>query len=145
MKNFKRSLRSIVAVAIVAGTSAVGPAMTHAATPVVETDHGAFVRIVGNPGDGTIKFQYGWQSSTSASDAAGYWIGVYDVTHSTYVWSSDTGPIDLPDYLNRNAHPTPDLANGDYKVVFFVRETYSGPVSNLAEIELPFEVNNSMM
>jgi hypothetical protein len=57
------------------------------------------------------------------------------------VWNSDTGPIDLPSQLKRNAHPTSELPDGDYKIVFFVRRTYTQPVTNLAEIEVPFSVD----
>lgn len=145
MKSIKHSLQSALAVVIVAGAGLVAPAMTKAATPVIDRDQGAFVRIVGNPADGTIKFQYGWSASTPSSDGAGYWIGVYDVTNSTYLWADDTGEMDLPAKMFRNAHPTSELPDGEYKVVFFVRETYDGPVTNIAEIELPFIVDNSMM
>lgn len=139
----KRSVRStLVGVAAAAGLLFGGQSMVTAAPPVVDTDDGAFVRIVGNPADGTAKFQFGWEAGSAASDAAGYWVGVYDVTNSHYEWSFDTGAIDLPDAFFRNAKPTVDLPNGDYKVVFFVRGTY-GPATNLAEIELPFEVTNS--
>ncbi len=40
------------------------------------------MRLLGNPADGTAKFQYGWEESTDASDAARYWVGLYDVTNS---------------------------------------------------------------
>jgi hypothetical protein len=71
--------------------------------------------------------------------------GIAAISQSEYVWASDTGDSELPDRLFRNAKPTPDLPEGDYKVVFFVRESYEGPVSNIAEIELPFVVEYSMM
>lgn len=67
---------------------------------------------------------------------------MYDVTHSHYVWSADTGAVDLPEEFFRNARPTAELPNGDYKVVFFVRGTY-GPATNISEIELPFVVSTS--
>ena len=142
MKNIKRSIQSAVVLTLLAGVNVVAPSVTHAARPVVETDHGAFVRIVGNPMDGTIKWQYGWADHTIASDAAGYWIGVYDVTHSHYVWATDTGVVSLPSVYRHNAHPTADLPDGDYKVVFFVRQTYDEPVTNLAELEVPFTVHH---
>ena len=145
MKNFKRSLRGVVATAITVGVSMAAPTVTHAAKPQVATDDGAFVRVLGNPGDGTIKFQFGWFDESAASDAAGYWVGLYDVTHSHYVWSFDTGPVEMPDQLMRNAVPTAELPNGEYKVVFFVRDTYGEPTTNIAEIEYPITVNNSMM
>ena len=143
MKNSKRTLRHVAVIATVMGASLVGSSVTQAATPAVTTDDGAFIRMLGNPSEGTVKFQFGWADSTVASNAAGYWVGVYDVTNSRYLWNSDTGPIDLPDQLSRNAHPTSELQNGNYKVVFFVRATYAGPVTNLAEIEVPFVVVNS--
>jgi hypothetical protein len=99
--------------------------------------------MLGNPADGTAKFQFGWEEDTPASDAAGYWVGVYDVTNSTYVWNMDTGPIPLPDEIRKNALPTSELSDGDYKVVLFVRDSYE-PTTNIAEIEVPFTVMASM-
>jgi len=141
-------MRKLMSAAI-AATAAAGllvvanPMVSQAAPPSVVQDDGAFVRMLGNPADGTAKFQFGWSDSTPASDAAGYWIGVYDVTNSHYVWWMDTGPVDLPSALTRNAKPTPDLPNGEYKVVFFVRAGYE-PTTNISEIELFFTVTNSM-
>jgi len=145
MRSNRRRVRKLVAVATVIGISLAGSSMAQAVRPSVTTDDGAFVRMLGNPTDGTVKFQFGWASSTVASDAAGYWVGVYDVTNSKYIWNSDTGPVDLPDQLKRNARPTTELPDGRYKVVFFVRETYVQPVMNLAEIEVPFIVDNDDM
>ena len=142
-------MRKLMSAAI-AATAAAGllvvanPMVSQAAPPSVVQDDGAFVRMLGNPADGTAKFQFGWSASTPASDAAGYWIGVYDVTNSHYVWWMDTGPVDLPSALTRNAKPTPDLPNGEYKVVFFVRAGYE-PTTNISEIELFFTVTNSMV
>lgn len=145
MRSNRRRVRKLVAVATVIGISLAGSSMAQAVRPSVTTDDGAFVRMLGNPTDGTVKFQFGWASSTVASDAAGYWVGVYDVTNSKYIWNSDTGPVDLPDQLKRNGRPTTELPDGRYKVVFFVRETYVQPVMNLAEIEVPFIVDNGDM
>lgn len=142
-------MRKLMSAAI-AATAAAGllvvanPMVSQAAPPTVVQDDGAFVRMLGNPADGTAKFQFGWSDSTPASDAAGYWIGVYDVTNSHYVWWMDTGPVDLPSALTRNAKPTPELPNGEYKVVFFVRAGYE-PTTNISEIELFFTVTNSMV
>lgn len=143
MKFSKRPLRLLVAAAIMAGAGLASPIMTHAAAPSVMQDDGAYVKILGNPADGTAKFQFGWTKSTPASDAAGYWLGIYDVTNSHYVWSYDTGAVDLPNAYFGNARPTPDLPDGEYKVVFFVRATYE-PATNISEIEFPFTVNHSL-
>ena len=139
----KRMRRGTIAVAAAASILAIGSSAANAAPPTVATDDGAFVRLLGKPADGTAKFQFGWSEGTVASDAAGYWVGIYDVTHSHYVWSTDTGPVDLPEEFTRNAKPTTELPNGEYKVVYFVREAYE-PTTNLSEIELFFTVNNSM-
>lgn len=118
----------------------MSPVTTHAAVPLIEEDDGAFVRLLGNPSEGTAKFQFGWTSSSPSSNAAGYWVGLYDVTNSHYEWVLETGPIDLPDSYFRNVRPTADLPNGEYKVVLFVRGTY-GPATNIVEIEVPFSVD----
>ena len=145
MKKRNRSLRRLaMAVAATAGTVAVNAPGASAGVPSMMEDDGAYVRLIGNPADGTAKFQYGWVGGTAASDAAGYWVGLYDVTNSHYEWSFDTGEVDLPDALFRNAKPTAELPNGEYKVVFFVRDAY-GPATNISEIEFPFTVSNSMM
>lgn len=139
--------RPITRIAALAAAVCIGltlPAKTYAAQPTLARDDGAFVRLLGNPADGTAKFQFGWESGTPASGAVGYWIGVYDVTNSHYEWSFDTGPTDLPEEFFRNARPTAYLPNGEYKVNFFVRGTY-GPATNLAEIEFHFTVTGSAM
>jgi hypothetical protein len=141
MKRIMRATLGAVAAATL--LSVGGAAVTSAAPPVVAQDSGAFVRLVGNPSDGTAKFQFGWTESTPSSAAAGYWVGIYDVTNSQYVWNFDTGPVSLPSELTRNAKPTPNLPNGEYKVVFFVRATYTDPVTNIAVIELPFTVSRT--
>ncbi len=142
MKNNRISLKRLVGAATVAGALLASPTATHAAQPSVMQDDGAYVRLVGNPADGTVKFQFGWGASTPASNAVGYWVGVYDVTNSHYIWVIETEMIDLPEQYFRNGKPTVDLPNGEYKINLFVRGSYT-PVSNLAEIEFPFEVTNS--
>ena len=156
MKRMRSTLRSAAAVAVLAGVTLASPAVTQAAPPIekgvvhstaIETNNGAYVRIIGDPSYGTVKFQYGWSAWTRASrEAVGYWVGVYDITRSTYVWVVATdaeGPMDLPDVFFRNAVPTEDLANGEYKVNFFVRKSYAEPVTNVAEIELEFTVDSN--
>ena len=139
MRRMKSTLRKAAIVSAVMLPVAVGSMEAMAAPPYVVEDEGAYVRMLGNPADGTAKFQFGWEEDTPASDAAGYWVGVYDVTNSTYVWNMDTGPIPLPDEIRKNALPTSELSDGDYKVVLFVRDSYE-PTTNIAEIEVPFTV-----
>jgi hypothetical protein len=153
MKRISNAARAAaVGVAILAAGAS---SMVSAAPPVVVADAGAYVRLVGNPSDGTAKFQFGWEEDTPSSDPAGFWIGLYDVTNSHYEWSVDTEwsedsewvyvnkPTELGDSLFLNARPTSDLEDGDYKVVMFVRASY-GPEVNVASIEVPFTVDASM-
>lgn len=138
----RRLSASLAAAAVAAGLGIGGSTATLAAQPYVERDAGAYVRLVGNPADGTAKFQYGWDEDTAASEAVGYWIGVYDVTNSHYEWVKAFEDVDLPEEFFRNAKPTENLPNGQYKVVFFVRGSYE-PTTNISEIELYFDVTNS--
>ena len=155
MKNISNTIRRATAVVAVAGVGLVSPAVATAApqaekvhSTALGADDGAFVRIVGDPSYGTVKFQYGWSAGTEvASDAVGYWVGVYDITRSTYVWvmaTDDKGAMDLPDQFFRNARPTIELRDGEYKVNFFVRDSYGDPVTNVAEIELEFSVTRAL-
>ena len=153
MKRIPKAARAAAAGAaiLVAGASS----LASAAPPRIDVDEGAFVRLVGNPADGTAKFQFGWEEDTPSSDPAGFWIGLYDVTNSHYEWSYDTEwtdedewlhvnkPAELGDSLFLNARPTSDLDDGDYKVVMFVRQSYE-PTVNIASIEVPFTVDASM-
>lgn len=139
----KRKRSVLLAGAAVVASVVGGVGVTNAAPPEVVRDEGAFVRLVGNPADGTAKFQYGWDEDTAASEAVGYWVGLYDVTNSHYEWVIAYEDVELPDEFFRNAKPTPDLPNGEYKVVFFVRGSYE-PTTNISDIELPFMVTNSM-
>ena len=156
MRNLTQTIRRVVAVAVITGAGLASPSVTNAAPPliqkdrgfvVIEKDQGAFVRITGDTSYGTIKFQFGWSADTPASaGAVGYWVGVYDVTNSHYEWviaTDDAGAMEFPDAYFKNAIPTWGLANGQYKVNFFVRNSYDEPVTNVAEIELPFSVTNS--
>jgi hypothetical protein len=157
MKNIKHTLRRTVAVAIIAGVGLASPAVTNAAPPAgtaiigsyaLGTENGAYVRIIGDPSDGTLRFQFGWSKGTLAStQAVGYTFGLYDVTNSTYVLY-DYFPIDGEDIyvsqlpqLFRNGPTLPKLQNGMYKVNFFVRKTYTPSVTNVAAIEVPFTVD----
>jgi hypothetical protein len=155
MKNITHTFRRATAVVAVASVGLVSPAVATAAPPIEKvnstalgTDDGAFVRIVGDPSYGTVKFQFGWSAGTDASmEAVGYWVGVYDITRSTYVWvmaTDDKGAMDLPEQFFRNARPTVELPIGEYKVNFFVRDSYGDPVTNVAEIELEFSVTTAL-
>lgn len=153
MKNIPYMIRRATALVAVAGVGLASPAAATAAPPIEKvhstalgTDDGAFVRVVGDPSYGIVKFQYGWSVGTEAArEAVGYWVGVYDITRSTYVWvmaTDDKGAMDLPDQFFRNARPTTELRAGEYKVNFFVRDSYGEPVTNVAEIELEFTVDS---
>ena len=60
-------MKKILSVILVLGILAVlvGSFSTVAASvPVVTEDNGAYVRVVGDPSEGTVKFQYGWNEGT---------------------------------------------------------------------------------
>jgi hypothetical protein len=134
----KITLTVILALVMVL-TMVIGFSTTAAADqPTFASDKGAYVRLLGTPENGTVKFQYGWEKDTPASAAVGYWVGVYDVTNSHYEWSFDTGPFAAPvPELFLNAHPTPKLDPGVYKINFFVRASYS-PDTNIVDMDGAF-------
>ena len=153
----KRRTSLLLAAAAMAASVVGGAAVTNAAPPQVATDAGAFVRLLGDPSTGDVKFQYGWNDEFAEQAPEGYWLGIYDVTNGHYVWAFDSidpesenfpawslhPSLDLTQAMKRNAKPTIDLPNGKYQVNFFVRGSYE-PVVNLAEIEFEFDVTNSM-
>lgn len=155
----KRRMSLLLAAAAVTASVVGGSVVTNAAPPVLKEDDNevAFVRLLGDPSTGDVKFQFGWYEEMAELTPEGYWLGIYDVTNSHYEWSFDsedanpenvpkwglTPPIDFSKAMIRNARITEDLPNGEYKVVFFVRDSY-GPTTNISEIELPFQVTNSM-
>jgi hypothetical protein len=114
-------------------------------------DNGAYVTLGKTPTSTSgVEFNYGWNNSNQfAAPAVGYFIGIYDVTNSQYVWSSDN-------LLPQLSAPTPgqfswssinvryadvgSLPPGDYFINFFVRSSYAFPVTNAAEVVLPFTV-----
>jgi hypothetical protein len=110
---------------------------------VVQPGGGAYV-IVTNLEPGDLDFNYGWNNSSNfASAALGYWLGVYDITGSTYVWSSEnqfTEPD--PKMLKLSSLDTSTLVSGhDYAINFFVRDAYneSGQgTSNVTEVQVYF-------
>lgn len=154
--------RSSLMLAAAAVTASVigGSVPINAAPPAVMEDPNeiTFVRLLGDPSSGDVKFQYGWFADMAELTPEGYWLGIYDVTNSHYVWAFDsqdtepgnvprwgvTPPIDFSRASVRNAKITEDLPNGTYKVNFFVRDSYGEPTTNLAEIEFEFQVTDSM-
>ena len=114
------------------------------------TDNGAFVVLGGPPVNGEIAFSYGWNNTNQfAAAPVGYWLGIYDVTNSHYVWASENllplSPEGGPGTLNWRSLKIQysDLANlapGDYSINFFVRSSYSDPVTNVAVVELHFSI-----
>ena len=138
-RRFTNALRVVALLAVVGGAAA------HAAPPTSATTvDGAYVVIGKPPGAGGMDFKFGWHNNAQLpAPAVGYWIGVYDITNSRYLWANETPVIpSVPgtltaegaDFSYRDMTP---LAPGEYKVNFFVR---SGPGTNAVVIELPFTV-----
>jgi hypothetical protein len=136
-----KKVLAVILTLVMALTTVLCFSSTAAAEPVVTQDNGAYVRLLGNPAKGTVKFQYGWEEGTLASaEAVGYWLGIYDVTNSHYEWAFDTEQFAAPvPELFLNAHPT-QLPPGDYCINFFVRDSYGYPVTNVAIVQAYFTV-----
>ncbi len=136
---------------VLALSTVVAPRAALAAPPTSSAvDNGAFVTIGKPPSTSGVEFTFGWNNSNQfAAPAVGYWIGVYDVTNSQYVWASDNllpqlsypnpGQFDWRSITLRYADAM-NLPPGDYSINFFVRSSYAYPVTNVAVIELKFTV-----
>jgi len=147
-----RSTLKAALVGLVVAISTFGATEAQAAPPRrAATDNGAFVVMNSAPEKGNVSFSYGWNNTSQfESPAVGYWLGIYDITNSHYVWASDNV---LPPSLTHGAPGTIEwssvnlqymsdlqLPPGDYAINFFVRSSYAGPVTNNAVVQLMFSV-----
>lgn len=73
-----------------------------------------------------LNFKYGWNNAKQfESPALGYWIGVYDVTVSGYVWSSENEFYEPnPKMIKLYSAGTELVSGHEYKINFFVRDEY---------------------
>lgn len=102
-----------------------------------QTIRGAYV-IVTSLESGELAFKYGWNNADHfASAPLGYWIGVYDVTASSYVWSDDIKVEQGLKMIKLKSLGTTLYSGHEYYINFFVRDSYA-PESNVAEVELKF-------
>jgi hypothetical protein len=140
----KNPFRSVLALAALVAVAAL-PLTAHAYPPTgASTNNGAYV-VMGKPPNGGLQFKYGWNTTSQfVAPASGYWLGLYDVTNSYYVWVTEiafpaigpgTNVVDSVEYLYN--HATASLPPGDYSINFFVRKD---PSSNVAVIEHKFTV-----
>lgn len=127
--------------------------VVHAAPPTgAANDNGAYVLLQQPPEQGGLSFRFGWNNTDKfEGPVEGYWLGLYDVTNSHYVWVSETllSPLDAGapgvSTLERANFeyddPESQLPPGDYLINFFVRSDYSTvPVTNNAVVQLEFSV-----
>jgi hypothetical protein len=98
-------------------------------------NNGAYVDIHGNSVKGRITFEYGWNKNQFASPPVGYWIGIYDVTNSHYEWAVEKVFDKKAPRKLKQVSTTRNLEPGEYKIVFFVRGSYTPDVTNLAVID----------
>lgn len=86
-----------------------------------------------------LDFLYGWKNSTTfTSPPVGYWIGVYDVTDSTYVWAGDhelSGPAPRV-LLLRSINESSLISGHQYYINFFIRDSYGPPATNVVVLTL---------
>jgi hypothetical protein len=107
---------------------------------------GPFV-IINSLKEGEVDFKYGWHNAQKMDPPpCAYWIGLYDHSVRTYIWSTEvTTPIPQKNMNLRGSEDVPgldyDLVTGhNYSVNFFVRkQCVPDEVLNSAEIELFFE------
>ena len=110
---------------------------------IVQPSGGAYIHVT-ELVPGQLNFKYGWNNVNSFdASPVGYWIGVYDVTASTYVgpWPTEnpfTEPA--PKLLKlQSLDETPLISGHDYYINFFVRSDYgTTPYTNIAVIVLEF-------
>ena len=151
----KRKLRLVAILVAFLGILAVSLKPLEAAPPAppptaAAYDRGAYVVLGAPPGANGLSFKYGWRNTSQmAAPVAGYWLGLYDITNSYYVWWSENplpppavpGDVTIASADFAYADPFASLAPGEYYVNFFVRSDYgSSPYTNAAEISLPFSV-----
>lgn len=106
---------------------------------IVEPAGGAYVIITKLDPD-FLHFKFGWNNSKQFEHTpVGYWLGIYDVTNSHYLWGDNFPlPEDDPKMLKLSYTDTSDFTSGnEYSVNFFVRYRY-GPAYNVAVIEVHF-------
>jgi len=105
---------------------------------IVQPSGGAYV-IVTSLKQGELDFAYGWNNAKHfASPPLGYWIGVYDVTSSHYVWAEDIRVEPGLKMIKLRSLGTALESGKEYAINFFVRDSYAGPVTNVAEITVEF-------
>jgi len=107
---------------------------------VIQPAGGAYV-IVTKLAPDVLDFKYGWNNSEQfESPALGYWIGVYDVTASHYVWAEENvfdSDEQNPKMLKLKSLDETTLISGhEYVINFFVRDNYSGSVTNVTIVQV---------
>lgn len=109
---------------------------------IVHPAGGAYVIVTKLEGEG-LNFKYGWNNSKQFETLAlGYWIGVYDVTASGYVWSFEE-EFDEPNpkMIKLISAGTGLVSGHEYYINFFVRDRFDAMghgTSNVVEIVLLF-------
>ena len=136
-------LLALVAMVCFAGfASAVPGEQNGNSLSIVQPAGGAYV-IVTELDTGVLHFKYGWNNAKQfESPALGYWIGVYDITDSNYVWATENMfPEPNPKMIKLVSMDTPIISGHEYYINFFVRDLYNAlgqGVSNVTEVILLF-------
>jgi hypothetical protein len=154
MKSLHRLTAAVACLALLSAALPAHAGPTYPPTPPfpptgAATDNGAYV-VLGKPpqATGQLDFKYGWNNTSQFyAPATAFWIGLYDVTNSHYVWvnelplpkfdSSVPGTLSTQSVEFRYSDPHANLPPGDYCINFFVRET---PSTNVAVVQLFFTV-----
>ncbi len=154
----KKALRYILALAMVA-TMTIGLSGTVSATPgeqngdslsITNPEGGASIHVT-LLATGELDFNYGWSNVDKFAKApVGYWIGVYDVTDSHYVWATENPFAGTPQNPQNGGTPpkvlklnsideTTLISGHTYYINFFIRSNYAtNPFTNVVTITLTF-------
>lgn len=124
---------------LVAPTFAVPGELNGDSLAIVNPSGGAYV-IVTNLESGDLDFNYGWNNAKQFENPAlGYWVGVYDITESHYLWVIAEEFADPnPKMFKMQSFDTVLIPGHEYFINFFIRDCYSPEVTNVEEISLYF-------
>ncbi len=127
VKFFALAAAVVLATGLLAGSvSAKSGEQNGDSLSIVQPGGGAYVIVTELTAD-NLSFNYGWNNAKAFESApVGYWIGVYDITDSHYVWVSEFPLSPTPKLLKLASLDETDMISGhDYAINFFVRGSFA--------------------
>jgi hypothetical protein len=131
-----KKLLSILLVLVMAFTMLVGFSLqvsaevgeqTGDSLKIVNPVGGPYV-IVTNVENGLLEFNYGWNNVNKFEfEPLGYFVGVYNVSKSHYVWTDGLVFTEPASKLMKLSQATEIIPGDDYVINFFIRDHYADP------------------